>query len=59
MVWLLICNGKFLMRGFGAAELWAAPSPLSVASIRKTPPASEDADGVLHVFTSFEVAALE
>jgi hypothetical protein len=25
----------------------------------KTPPASEDVDGVFHAFTSFEVAALE
>src|SRR5713101_5168970 len=25
----------------------------------KTPPASEDTDGVFHAFTSFEVAALE
>jgi hypothetical protein len=46
------------MRGFGAPELWVA-APLSVASIRKTPPASEDADGVLHAFISFEIAALE
>jgi hypothetical protein len=25
----------------------------------KTPPASEDVDGVFHAFTSFKVAALE
>jgi len=46
------------MRGFGAAELWAAATR-SVALIRKTPPASEDADGVLRALTSFEIAALE
>jgi hypothetical protein len=46
------------MRGFGAPELWAARTAI-VAFIRKTPPASEDADGVLRAFTSFEIAALE
>jgi hypothetical protein len=40
------------------AWLWlfrAGPSAFE----RKTPPASEDADGVFHAFTSRKVAALE